>query len=117
MDIHTLHTEAELAHLLRLIQDVKAKVLNPHRCQCEALEGKVIAVERAMKSARAVIEDDLGRKEKVRESVQACILVVRITTSPRIHQLWLYTNNKGNYLGVFHCWCPDTDNFVNAPVE
>lgn len=88
MDIHTLHTEAELAHLLRLIQDVKAKAPDLHRRQCEALESMVTAVGRAMKSARAVIEDDLGRKEKVRESVQACILVVRITTSPRI-QLWL----------------------------
>jgi hypothetical protein len=76
MDIHTLHTEVELANILRLVRDVKASGHNPG--QCDALEEMVGAAERALKSARITIEDALGHAEGVRESVNACIIAVRI---------------------------------------
>lgn len=84
MDIQTFHTEVELTHLLRIIQDVKAKVSVPLRCRYEYLERSIIFAERTMKKATAVIEGELGHEERVRESVQECIIVVRTTKSPMV---------------------------------
>jgi hypothetical protein len=87
MDIDTLQTDGELAHLLRLIQSVKASEGSPLAERCEALEKMIIEVGSALKSARAAIEDGLGRDERVRDSVNACIVVVRIVTYTRVfHQ-------------------------------
>lgn len=70
--------------MLRAIQDVKAKVSVSLRCRYEYLERSVIFAEKTMKKATAVIEGELGLEERVRESVQACIIVVRITKSPMV---------------------------------
>lgn len=82
---HTLHTEAELAHLLRLIRGTKASGGN--RQECEALEDIVHAADRALKSARAAIEDALRRDEDVQDSVNSCIVVVCVVVLTSIMML------------------------------
>lgn len=73
----SLHTQADLADLLRLIRQAKESGRNEELCG--PLETFVNENWFVLKFARAVIEEGRGRNEGLRDSINSLIVVVCIT--------------------------------------